>query len=192
MIALDPVVPILGRVVEHFWEQVIDNAQQRSCPIRGDFSWPVTTRQHCLEELGGRCDVAAFRHRNLDDLAVLVDCAVHVAPHTSHLHIGFVDKPAITNTLTTRPRCVDRERSEALHPSLNGDMVDLDAAFGEKFFDIAVREYVAEISAHCQQDHVRWEPGSCKRRRNRAATTTTTKHPGTLGPHPIVNATVPS
>ena len=65
VIPLDPVVPILGRVVEHFWEQVID--------------------------------VAAFRHRNFDDLVVLVDCALDVAPHTSHLHIGFVDKPAITN-----------------------------------------------------------------------------------------------
>jgi hypothetical protein len=66
VIALDLIVPVSGRVVEHFWEQIIDNAQQRSCEIRGDFSWPVTARQHCLEELGGRCDVAAFRHRNLD------------------------------------------------------------------------------------------------------------------------------
>jgi hypothetical protein len=97
---------------------------------------------------------------------VLVDSAVDVAPHTGHLHIGFVDNPAITNTVTTRPRCVDHERSEALHPSLNGDMVDLDAVLGEKFFDIAVRESVA-------------------------ATTTTTNHPSTLRPRPVVNATVP-
>jgi hypothetical protein len=133
-----------------------------------------------------------FRHRNLDDLAVLVDCAVDVAPHTSHLHIGFVDKPAITNTVTTRPRCVDHERSEALHPSVDGDVVDLDAALGEKFFDIAVRESVAQVPAHRQQDHVRWKPESRKRRRSRAAATTTTNHPGTLRPHPIVNATVPT
>jgi hypothetical protein len=123
---------------------------------------------------------------------VLVNGAVHVAPHTSDLHIGFLDKPAITNTLTTRPRGVNHERSEALHPSLDGDMVDVDAAFGEKFFDIAVRESVAEVPAQRQQDHARWEPESRKRRKSRAATTTTTtNHPGTLRPHPIVNATVP-
>jgi hypothetical protein len=97
---------------------------------------------------------------------VLVNYAVDVAPHTSHLHIGFVDKPAITNTVTTQPRCVDHERSEAEHPSVEGDMVDLDAALGEKFFDIAVRESLA-------------------------ATTTTTNHPSTLRPLPTANATVP-
>ena len=94
--------------------------------------------------------------------------------------------------MTTQPRCIDHERSEALHPSLDGDVVNLDAALGEEFFDIAVQESVAEVPAHCQQDHVRWKPEPSKRRRSRAATTTTTNHPGTLGPHPIVNATRPA
>ena len=35
-------------------------------------------------------------------------------------------------------------------------LVDLDAALGEEFFDIAVRQPVAEVPAHCQQDHVGW------------------------------------
>jgi hypothetical protein len=55
-----------------------------------------------------------------------------------HLHIVFVVKRAITNTVTTRTRCIDHERSEALHPSVDGDLVDLDDAFGEEFFDVSV------------------------------------------------------
>jgi hypothetical protein len=51
-------------------------------------------------------------------------------------------------------------------------------------------ESVAEVPAHCQQDHVRWKPESRKRRRSRVVRVTT-NHPGTLRPHPIVNATVP-
>jgi hypothetical protein len=72
--------------------------------------------------------------------------------------------------------------SEALHPSVDGDVVDLDAPLVEEFLDISVRESVAEVPAHCQQDHARWEPESRKRRRSKAVTTTTTNHPDTLRP----------
>jgi hypothetical protein len=37
-------------------------------------------------------------------------------------------------------------------------VIDLDAAFSEQFFDVAVRQAVAEVPAHRQQDHVGREP----------------------------------
>ena len=37
-------------------------------------------------------------------------------------------------------------------------MVDLDPAFYEKFRDVAIRQFVAEIPAHGQQDHIGREP----------------------------------
>ncbi len=36
------------------------------------------------------------------------------------------------------PGRVDEKRGEALDPSVDGDVVDVDAAFGEDFFDVAV------------------------------------------------------
>jgi hypothetical protein len=96
---------------------------------------------------------AAFRPQNLDDLAALIDRAVHRAPHTGHLHRDFIDEPAITNTATTRPRRVDHEQGEALHPTVNRDVNDLDAAFGEEFFNIAVRQARAEVPARRQHHH---------------------------------------
>ena len=45
VIALDPVVGELSGVVEHFWEEVIDNAQQRCSQISRDLSWPVTAHR---------------------------------------------------------------------------------------------------------------------------------------------------
>jgi hypothetical protein len=74
VIALDPIVPILGRVMKHLGEKVVDNAQQRCSQIGGDLSWPVASDQ----------------------------------------------------------------RGEALHPPVDRHVIDLDAAFGQEFFDITV------------------------------------------------------
>ena len=39
---------------------------------------------------------------------------------------------------------------EALNPAVDGDVINVDAAFGEEFFDIAVRESVTEVPANSQ------------------------------------------
>jgi hypothetical protein len=57
-----------------------------------------------------------------------------------------------------------------LHPPMDRDVVNLDAALGKELFDVAVGQAVAEVSAHRQQDHVRREPESNERRRSRTAT----------------------
>jgi hypothetical protein len=81
--------------------------------------------------------LAIVRH-----LAPLVDCVVHVAPHPGHPHVGLIDEPAITRAVPTRSRRFDHERREALHPPVDGHMIHLDAAFGEQFFDVAVRQAI--------------------------------------------------
>jgi hypothetical protein len=179
VIALDPVVPILSGVMEHFWEQVIDNAQQRRGQVSGDLPWPVPSRQHCLEEPGRSRYVAPLRHPHVDDLAMLVDRSIHVPSHSGNLHVGFIDEPSITNTAPGRPSRVDDQRGEALHPPINRHVINVDTAFREQFFDIAVGQAVAEIPAHRQQDHLRREPVAGERNRNRAATT---DHPCTHRP----------
>ena len=84
--------------------------------------------------------------------------------------------------MATRTRGVDHQRREALHPPIDRHVINIDATLGEQFFDIAVRQVVAQISAHRQQDDVRREPEPSKRRRSRTATT---NHRSTLRPRPI-------
>jgi len=45
------------------------------------------------------------------------------------------------------PGSVGREWRESLHPPIDGDVVDLNAAFGEQFLDVAVGEAKAQIPA---------------------------------------------
>jgi hypothetical protein len=50
VIALDPVVRILRRVMKSLWEEFADDAQQRCGQIRGDLPRSLATGQHRLEE----------------------------------------------------------------------------------------------------------------------------------------------
>lgn len=51
-------------------------------------------------------------------------------------------------------RRLDQTRCEALHPPVDGDVVNLDAALGEKFFHIAIGQAVAGLPADSQQDRL--------------------------------------
>ncbi len=53
-------------------------------------------RQRGFEEVPGGGDVASFRHVDVDDVAVLVDGPVDVAPYAIDFDVGLVDKPAVT------------------------------------------------------------------------------------------------
>ncbi len=43
---------------------------------------------------------------------------------------------------------------ERLHPPIDGDVINSDAAFGEQLFDIAVGRAVAQVSAHLDRDRL--------------------------------------
>jgi hypothetical protein len=68
----------------------------------------------------------------------LVDRSVHVPLYPGNLHVGFIDEPAITDTVPGRPCGVDGQRGEVLHAPVDGDVINVDAAFGEEFFDVLV------------------------------------------------------
>jgi len=183
VIAFDPVVRVLGRVMKNAGEKVVDNAWQWCGQICGDLTSSGAARKHHLEEPDGSCDVASFRDEHIDDLAVLVHRPAHVPPHTGNSDVGLVHEPAIADTVPTRARRLDDQRGEALHPTVDGAVIDVHATLSEELFDIGVRESVAEVPAHRRQDHVRWEPEARGRQIPRVATATT-NHPGTLRPAP--------
>lgn len=127
-VPLDPIVRILLGVVHRFRQQLIDHPKQRRSQISSDLGgWPVDS-QRCFEELPRRWDVSLLRHVHVDDLSVLIHRAVHIAPRAGHLDVGLVHKPPVTNRVTTWPGCLDQQRCEALDPTVDRDVVNLDAS----------------------------------------------------------------
>jgi len=57
---------------------------------------------------------------------VLVDGPVDVPPFAGDLHVGLVDEPTVADCVPTRPGCIGQKWREALHPPVDGDVVDLD------------------------------------------------------------------
>jgi hypothetical protein len=117
----------------------------------------------------------------VDDLAELVDRPVHVAPLAGDLHIGLVDLPAISNTMSARPSSLGQQRCEPLHPAIHGDVVDLDAPFAEQLLDVAVGEAEAQVPVDRDDNHIGWESEASKVRSwNRSRARTARSHAASL------------
>jgi hypothetical protein len=52
---------------------------------------------------GGRPQIPPWRGEHIDDLPELIDRTVHIAPATSHLHIGLICLPAIPDRVPAGP-----------------------------------------------------------------------------------------
>jgi len=116
-----------------------------------------------LEEPTGCGRVATWRDEHIDDLAELVDRPVHVAPPTGDLDVGLIDVPAGPEGVAAGAGGVGQQGREALDPAVDGDVVNFNAAFGEQFYDVSVREAEAEVPADGQDDHVGREPEAGER-----------------------------
>jgi hypothetical protein len=104
------------------------------------------------EEASGRLAVAGSQDEHVDDLAMLVDRPVDVTPDAADLDVGLIDEPPVTRRVPGRAGRVGEQRGEPLDPPVHRDMIDLDTAFGEQFFHIAVREAVTQIPTHRHRD----------------------------------------
>ena len=118
VVALHAVVRVLLGVVKRLGNQLIDDSKQWCIQIFGDLTRSPMGDQCAFEKPCGRRDVSPIRHVHVDDLAVLINRAVDLAPHTSDLDIGLVNEPPIAHTVTTWPRRVNKGRRETLNPLL--------------------------------------------------------------------------
>jgi hypothetical protein len=55
------------------------------------------------------------------------------------------------------PRGLGQQRRKPQNPPVDGDVVDLHAAFGQQLLHVAVRQREAQVPAHRQHDHIGWE-----------------------------------
>jgi len=146
-----------------------------------------------LEEPSRRGQVAPRGQAHVDDLAELVDCPVHVAPHADDLDVGLVHEPAVLHGATARPGGLDEQRREPLHPPVHAHVINRDATLGQQLLHIAVRETVTQVPAHRDHDHIRRKPEPSKARSwCWHSNTTMTHHPSLPGSSPPAMQQTPS
>ena len=156
MICFDPVVRVLLGHMRSGRDQVAENPQVCAALSVGHLHGRVLVAESAFEEPAGRRGVPLFGQQHVDDLPELVDRPIQVPPPASDLHIGLIHEPPIPDRVPTRPGGLGEQRREPRHPPVDRDVVDVHAALGQQLLDIPVGEAVAEIPAHRERDHLRW------------------------------------
>jgi hypothetical protein len=114
------------------------------------------------EEPPGRVQVTALGQQHVNDLAVLVDRPVQTRPPASDLDVRLIGEPPVTGYVAARPGGLDELYRESLHPSVDGDVIDGDAALGQQFLDVPVGQAVAQVLADRHRDHLPQKPEASK------------------------------
>ncbi len=131
VIALNPIVLMLLGVMKRVRDELLNCCLQRLSQIGDDLIRFAMRGQRSGEESARRCNVTPRGDVDVDDLAMLVNCPVNVTPNTGDFDVGFVNEPPAANSVATRPRRVDQQGREALHPTVDRDVINLDTAFSE-------------------------------------------------------------
>src|ERR1035437_7781981 len=142
VVSLDPVVGILGGVVQCGRQEGRDLADQAVGPVTGDLS-RLTVRADPIGEVCCRSpQITLPGHEHVDDLPVLVNGPIDVPPGPGDLHVSLIDKPVTTHDVAARPSRVDEQGREPLNPPEQGQVVNLDTALSEQLPQIPVGQSV--------------------------------------------------
>ena len=101
VVAFDAVVRILLSVMKRAWDEVFDRGPQRGGPIGHDLDRLTVQAQRCREEPSCGSEIAAHRDEYVDDLPVLINGAVDVAPRAGDFDVGLVDVPTVADRMAT-------------------------------------------------------------------------------------------
>jgi hypothetical protein len=139
MIGFDRVIGVLLHDVASAGQQLIEHTRVGRCPIDKHLAGPWAVTEGPGEEPAGGRQIPFLGDQHVDDLPVLVDRPGQIHPPPSDLHIRLIHTPAITRCVPTGPCRVDQQWGEPLHPSVDRDVINDDASFGQKLFHVAVR-----------------------------------------------------
>ncbi len=85
---------------------------------------------------------------------MLIDRAVEVGPAAGDLDVGLVNELSGSGRVPGGSGGVDEFGREALYLPVDRDVVDSDAALGQRLCDVAIGQPVAQLPAHRDRDHL--------------------------------------
>jgi hypothetical protein len=137
VVGLDVVVGVPIGAMPGRRQQLFQHACIHRRSVSDDLDWRALGRADgSFEEAAGCADVAPRGDEHVNHLPELINRTVDIAPLARDLHVGLIDLPAVPDGVSAGPGGLGEQRREPLQPAVDGDVVDLDAAFGQQFFDV--------------------------------------------------------
>jgi hypothetical protein len=158
VVCFNRVVRVLLDGVQGRGDQLIENPRVDVRAVGRNLGRDSAGAQRLGEEAPRRPQVTPHGQQDVDDLAMLIDGPVEIAPLTCDLQVGLVGEPPVFWDVAARSGSLDELRGEALHPPLNADMINGYAALGQQLLDIPVRQAIAQVPPDRDRDHIRREP----------------------------------
>jgi hypothetical protein len=123
VVGLNAIVGVLVSSMPGRWHQLPKHARVHRRVVGDDLGrGDLGCADGMLEEPACRPGVTLRGDEHVDDLAELVDGAVHVPPLAGDLHVGLVDPPTVPDRVTAGPGGVGQQRRESLHPAVDADV----------------------------------------------------------------------
>jgi hypothetical protein len=147
MVSFDPVVGVLGGVVECSRQELGDHADQGVGPVSGDLGRRSMGADRIGEEPCRNLQVSLLGHEHVDDLPVLVDRSVHVPPGPGDLHVGLIDEPVTTHSVAPWSSRVDEQGCESLNPPVQVSTLPLFPTWSFTLFPTGLRDSFYSMAA---------------------------------------------
>lgn len=155
VVGFDSIVRVLLGVVKDAGHQSLDRSCQGGCTVGDDLDGGAMRDERRREEPTRGTEVPPFRDVDVDDLAALIDRPIHVTPPAGDLHAGLIHEPTVPDRMAARPSRVDKQRSEALHPPVQGDVIDLDPTLPQELLNVAIRQPESQIPTDREDNDLR-------------------------------------
>jgi hypothetical protein len=133
------------------------------CPIRAELIGDKRLGREALlpeqfeHKLRGRFRVAPPSHKEIENLALVVDCLPEPELSAADQNRHFVEVPLRRRPMASAAKFLGEHRPELQHPSPDCLIGDIQPALGQQILDIAEAEGEAKVQPHRVPDDVRRE-----------------------------------
>ena len=148
MILLDPIVEILhlsqftGFEDVSFHLELVEGFGVRRIFVHVDHSWftGMGSSKRFVQELLGRVCISCRAQEEIERVPLRINRSVEVDPLLFDFDVRLVHPPGIGGSFEMGPTAPFDFGCVALHPTVDGRMIDVQSAFEHHFFEIAIAE----------------------------------------------------
>jgi hypothetical protein len=132
VISFDHIIRILIEDMQSVGQELIEHPDVGWRPVGGHLGRSRSLLECMGEESTRGRQIPFLRSEDVDDLPELIDRPVQIDPLARDFDVRLIDEPPIPCGVPARPRAVDEQRGEPLHPAIDGHVIHVATTLGQQ------------------------------------------------------------